>query len=98
MVLCFQFPFFCQGVLLYALSSISWILHHNHPFLSPILTLHYHFLIPLVIVILVDMLVMLGPLVGMVFYTRLEILNTIPQLILMGFVVLNGWYPTMVYP
>src|SRR6266542_2390210 len=61
--------------LLYALGSTLWILHHNHPFLSSILTFHYHFLILPVTVILVGMIVMLGPLVEVGFHTRLEILN-----------------------
>ncbi len=44
----------------------------------------------LVIVILVDMFVRLRPLVEVGFYTYLEILDTILQLFLMEFVVLNG--------
>ncbi len=51
----------------------------------------------LVIVILVGMFVRLGPLVEMGFHTHLEILDTILQLFLIEFVILNGWYPIMVY-
>ena len=48
-------------------------------------------------VILVDIVVMLGLLVGVGFHIRLEILDITPLLALMGFVILNRWYPTMVY-
>ena len=83
--------------LLYALSNIPWILRPNHLFSSSILTLHYHFPILLVTVILVGILVILDPLVGVRFHTRLRILNTTLQLALVRFVVLNGWYPIMAY-
>jgi len=83
--------------LLYALNNIFWTLHHSHSFLSSILTLYHHFLILLVTVVLIGIVVILEPLVKMKFYTHLRILDTILQLVLMGFVVLNGWYPIMAY-
>ncbi len=68
------------------------------PFSSLILTLHYHyFLILLVTVILVSMIVILGLLVQLGFHTHPKILNTIFQLVLIEFVILNGWFPTIVY-
>ena len=48
-------------------------------------------------VILVSMLVMLEPLALLGFHIYLKILNTILLLVLIGFVILNGWYPTIVY-
>src|SRR6266498_5642895 len=66
-------------------------------YIRPTMTLLYHLLILLMIVILVSMFVRFGPLVGMGFHIHLEILDTILQLFLMGFVILNEWYPTMVY-
>ncbi len=48
-------------------------------------------------VVLADIIVSLESLDQLGFYTYPEILDTILLLILMGFVALNRWYPTMIY-
>ncbi len=75
--------------LLYILGSTLWTPCPSHLFLSPNLTLHYYFLILLMIVILAGMIVRLEPFVQLEFHIYFEILDTILQLGLMEFVILN---------
>jgi len=49
------------------------------------------------IVILASMLVILEPLIGLAFRIHSKTLDTILLLDLIEFVILNGWYPIMIY-
>ncbi len=84
--------------LLYILDNILWTPYPSHPSLSSILIFHYYyFLILLMTVILVDTSIILELFAQLKFHIHLEILDTILLFGLIEFVILNGWYSTMIY-